>query len=69
MPACSASSYSSTFGFVSHRLLTVIVSFGQAMGAVAATLAAAILAAAILALAKAAAILVVAKAAAILAVA
>ena len=38
MPVRSASS-SSTFGFVSHRLLTVIVAFGKAMGAAAATLA------------------------------
>ena len=60
MPVRSASTYSSTFGFVSHRLLTVIVAFGQAMGAAAATLATA-KAAAILAVAKAAAILAAAK--------
>ncbi len=64
----SSDSGSSTFGFVSHRLLTVIVAFGQVMGAAAATLATA-KAAATMAVAKAAAILAVAKAAAILAAA
>ena len=32
MPVHSASSYSSTFGFVSHRLLTVIVAFWTGNG-------------------------------------
>ena len=53
MPIRSASSSSSIFCFVSHRLLTVIVAFGQAMGA-----------AATLATAKAAVTLAAAKAAA-----
>ena len=66
MPVRSASSYSSTFGFVSHRLLTVIVAFGQVMGAAAATMATA-KAAATMAVAKAGAILPIAKATAILA--
>ena len=68
MPVRSDSSYSSTFGFVSHRLLTVIVAFGQVMGAAAATMAIA-KAAATMAVAKVATILAVAKAAAILAIA
>ena len=50
----------------SHRLLTVIVAFGQVMGAAAATLATA-KAAATMAVAKATPILALAKAAAILA--
>ena len=68
MSVRSASSYSSTFGFVSHRLITVIVEFGQVMGAAAATLATA-KAAATMAVAKATPILALANAAAILAAA